>query len=81
MQFLLICLAGEEYLSGESGDAQESATSIRLTHRLPHGECAEMFEEVRPEMRALIFFMVGLSLMGIGILLDQISAVLRMFGP
>lgn len=30
-----------------------------------------MFEEVRPEMRALIYFMVGMTLLAIGLLLSQ----------
>jgi hypothetical protein len=30
-----------------------------------------VFKEIRPEMRALIYLMVGLSLLGIGILLSQ----------
>jgi hypothetical protein len=30
-----------------------------------------MFEEIRPEMRALIYFMIGISLLGIGVLLGQ----------
>ncbi len=30
-----------------------------------------MFEEIRPEMRALIYLMIGLTLLGIGIILDQ----------
>lgn len=41
-----------------------------------------MFEEIRPEMRALIYFMVGLSLLGIGILLSQAAfAVGLLPGP
>jgi hypothetical protein len=40
-----------------------------------------MFDEVRPEMRALIYFMVGLSLLGIGILLDQVAFALSYLGP
>ncbi|MFW9960144.1 MAG: hypothetical protein ACFFDV_03950 [Candidatus Thorarchaeota archaeon] len=34
-----------------------------------------MFEEIRPEMRALIYFMIGISFLGIGILLGQIAFV------
>jgi hypothetical protein len=41
-----------------------------------------VFEEIRPEMRALIYFMVGLSLLGIGILLSQAAfAVGLLPGP
>ncbi len=40
-----------------------------------------MFEEIRPEMRALIFFMIGLSLLGIGIILGQTAYVIRFLGP
>jgi hypothetical protein len=40
-----------------------------------------MLEEVRPEMRALIYFMVGMSLLGIGILLGQIAFALSYLGP
>ncbi|MFW9918747.1 MAG: hypothetical protein ACFFED_04055 [Candidatus Thorarchaeota archaeon] len=30
-----------------------------------------MFEEVKPTMRALIYFMVGMSMLAIGLLLGQ----------
>jgi len=30
-----------------------------------------MFEEIRPEMRALMYFMVGMTLLAIGLLLGQ----------
>ncbi|MHA1138016.1 MAG: hypothetical protein ACTSSE_16165 [Candidatus Thorarchaeota archaeon] len=41
-----------------------------------------MLEEIRPEMRALIYFMVGLSFLGIGILLSQAAfAIGLMPGP
>ncbi|MHA1970360.1 MAG: hypothetical protein ACTSXE_00760 [Candidatus Thorarchaeota archaeon] len=41
-----------------------------------------MFEEIRPEMRALIYFMIGISLLGIGILLGQAAfAIDFMSGP
>ncbi len=30
-----------------------------------------MFEEIRPGMRALIYFMIGISFLGIGVLLGQ----------
>jgi len=30
-----------------------------------------MFEEIRPGMRALIYFMIGITLLGIGVLLGQ----------
>ncbi|MDH4213105.1 MAG: hypothetical protein ACFFCT_06430 [Candidatus Odinarchaeota archaeon] len=32
-----------------------------------------MFEEIRPEMRALIYFMIGITFLGIGILLGQMA--------
>ncbi len=35
-----------------------------------------MFEEIRPTMRALIYFMVGISLLGIGFLLGQAAFAL-----
>ena len=40
-----------------------------------------MLEEVRPEMRALIYFMVGMSLLGIGIILGQAAFALGFLGP
>jgi len=41
-----------------------------------------VFEEIRPEMRALIYFMVGISLLGLGILLGQAAfAVGLLPGP
>ena len=41
-----------------------------------------MFEEIRPEMRALIYLMVGISLLGIGFLLGQAAfAVGLLPGP
>lgn len=40
-----------------------------------------MFEEIRPEMRALIFLMIGLSLLGLGIILHQTAFLLRFLGP
>ena len=40
-----------------------------------------MFEEIRPEMRALIFFMIGLSLLGIGIILNQAEFAIGYLGP
>ncbi|MHA1588910.1 MAG: hypothetical protein ACTSV9_09085 [Candidatus Thorarchaeota archaeon] len=40
-----------------------------------------MFEEIRPEMRALIYFMIGMSLLGIGLLLEQAAFALGFFGP
>ena len=40
-----------------------------------------MLEEVRPEMRALIYFMVGMSLLGIGIILGQAAYALSFLGP
>ncbi len=40
-----------------------------------------MFEEVRPEMRALIFLMIGLSLLGIGILLNQAKFAIDFLSP
>jgi len=48
----------------------------------PHlkGE-TDLFEEVRPEMRALIFFMIGLSLLGIGIILNQAEFAIGYLGP
>ena len=36
-----------------------------------HNKVNRMFEEVRPEMRALIYFMVGMTLLAIGLLLSQ----------
>ena len=38
-----------------------------------------MFEEIRPEMRALIYFMVGISLLGIGILLACLALFRRWY--
>lgn len=44
--------------------------------------CIEVLEEIRPEMRALIYFMVGLTFLGIGILLGQAAfAIGFMSGP
>ncbi len=41
-----------------------------------------MFEEIRPEMRALIYFMIGISLLGVGLLLGQAAfAIDIMSGP
>jgi hypothetical protein len=41
-----------------------------------------VFEEISPEMRALIYFMVGISLLGIGILLGQAAFALGLLpGP
>ncbi|MHA1768745.1 MAG: hypothetical protein ACTSV3_02725 [Candidatus Thorarchaeota archaeon] len=40
-----------------------------------------MFEEIRPEMRALIYFMVGLTLLGIGLLLKQVAFTIGLFTP
>ncbi|MFW9833541.1 MAG: hypothetical protein ACFFEK_06075 [Candidatus Thorarchaeota archaeon] len=41
-----------------------------------------MFKEIRPEMRALIYFMVGISFLGLGILLGQAAfAVGLLPGP
>jgi hypothetical protein len=34
-----------------------------------------VFEEIRPEMRALIYFMVGITLLAIGVLLGQSAAL------
>ncbi len=30
-----------------------------------------VFEEIRPEMRSLIYFMVGMSMLAIGLILSQ----------
>ncbi|MFX1481688.1 MAG: hypothetical protein ACFFCP_00715 [Promethearchaeota archaeon] len=35
-----------------------------------------MFEEIRPAMRALIYLMVGVSFLGIGLLLGQAAFAL-----
>jgi hypothetical protein len=40
-----------------------------------------VFEEIRPEMRALIYLMVGLSLLGIGIILGQAAYAIGLLGP
>ncbi|MFW9909219.1 MAG: hypothetical protein ACFFEF_11650 [Candidatus Thorarchaeota archaeon] len=41
-----------------------------------------MFEEVRPEMRALIYFMVAMSMLAIGLLLGQAAfAIDFLTGP
>jgi len=40
-----------------------------------------VLEEVRSEMRALIYLMVGLSLLGIGIILSQTAYALGFLGP
>lgn len=40
-----------------------------------------MLEEIRPEMRALIYLMVGLTLLGIGLLLGQIAYTIGLFTP
>ncbi|MGY5859781.1 MAG: hypothetical protein RTU63_10465 [Candidatus Thorarchaeota archaeon] len=37
-------------------------------------------EEIRPEMRALIYFMVGLSFLGVGILLGQVAFAIGLMG-
>ncbi|MFQ5831111.1 MAG: hypothetical protein ACE5H4_00205 [Candidatus Thorarchaeota archaeon] len=39
-----------------------------------------MLDEVRPVMRALIYLMVGLSLLGIGIILGQTAFALGFLG-
>jgi hypothetical protein len=49
---------------------------IALTRR-----CTEVFEEVRSEMRALIYFMIGMSLLGIGILLSQAAFAIGFLSP
>jgi len=42
----------------------------------------KVFEEIRPEMRALIYFMIGVTLLGIGILIGQNAfAIDFMSGP
>ncbi|MHA2135316.1 MAG: hypothetical protein ACW992_05345 [Candidatus Thorarchaeota archaeon] len=38
-------------------------------------------EEIRPEMRALIYFMVGMSLLGIGVILGQAAFAIGFLGP
>ena len=54
-----------------------STKAIAVTRR-----CIVVLEEIRPEMRALIYFMVGISLLGIGILLGQAAfAIGFMNGP
>ncbi|TXT54779.1 MAG: hypothetical protein BAJATHORv1_50030 [Candidatus Thorarchaeota archaeon] len=40
-----------------------------------------MFEEIRSEMRALIAFMIGISLLGIGLLLEQALFAIEFLGP
>lgn len=41
-----------------------------------------VLEEIRPEMRALIYFMIGVTLLGIGILIGQPAfAIGFMNGP
>ncbi|MFX1415355.1 MAG: hypothetical protein ACFFC0_01025 [Promethearchaeota archaeon] len=40
-----------------------------------------MLEEVRSEMRALIYLMIGLSLLGIGIILGQAAFAIGFLGP
>ncbi|MHA2068970.1 MAG: hypothetical protein ACXABY_31800 [Candidatus Thorarchaeota archaeon] len=40
-----------------------------------------MFDEVRPEMRALIYLMIGLSMLGIGIILGQAAFAIDFLGP
>ncbi|MHA1959753.1 MAG: hypothetical protein ACW99U_05955 [Candidatus Thorarchaeota archaeon] len=40
-----------------------------------------MLEEIRPEMRALIYFMVGMSLLGIGVILGQAAFAIGFLGP
>ncbi|MFX1367414.1 MAG: hypothetical protein ACFFAY_02290 [Promethearchaeota archaeon] len=40
-----------------------------------------MFEEIRPEIRALIYLMVGLSFLGIGIILSQVAFAIGFLGP
>lgn len=36
---------------------------------------------MRPEMRALIFLMIGLSFLGIGIILNQADFAINFLGP
>ncbi|MHA1951950.1 MAG: hypothetical protein ACXAAO_06245 [Candidatus Thorarchaeota archaeon] len=40
-----------------------------------------MFEEIRPSMRALIYLMVGISLLGIGYLIGQAAFALGFLVP
>jgi hypothetical protein len=40
-----------------------------------------VFDEVRPEMRALIYLMIGLSMLGIGIILGQAAFAIGFLGP
>jgi len=41
-----------------------------------------MLDEIRPEMRALIYFMIGITFLGIGIILGQTAfAIGMMSGP
>lgn len=40
-----------------------------------------LFDEVRPEMRSLIYFMIGLSLLGIGLILGQAAFSIGFLGP
>jgi len=41
------------------------------TNQGRHTKVDSMFEEIRPEMRALMYFMVGMTLLAIGLLLGQ----------
>jgi hypothetical protein len=43
--------------------------------------CFEVFDEVRPEMKALIYLMIGLSMLGIGIILGQAAFAIGFLGP
>ena len=58
-------------------------TSISVTKCNAHSEGETiLLEEIRPEMRALIYLMIGLSLLGIGIILGQVAfAIGFMSGP
>ena len=48
-------------------------------NRTEQGEMI-VLEEVRPEMRALIYLMVGMSLLGIGIIIGQVAFALEFLG-
>jgi len=39
-----------------------------------------VFEEIRPEMRALIYFMIGISFLGIGLLIGQAAFAIDFMG-
>jgi hypothetical protein len=39
-----------------------------------------MFEEIRPEMRALMYFMVGLTFLALGLLLSQTTFAIDFMG-